>query len=182
MPDDHPVEDVPPPVADPKPEPPSRSTATLWGVIHSASPASAGLFLLAAIYTLYFARSFLLPIVLAGMLALLLEPLVRGLRRRLRIPLPLGAGLVLVASLGGLGFGVYELAQPAYDWVEKAPQSLKKIERRLREVKKPVQTLGKATEQVEKITQVGSTPTDSRTIAVKPPSLGKRIADRATAV
>ena len=139
-----------------------------------------GLFLLAALYTLYVARSFLLPVVLAALLTLLLEPVVRFLKRRLRIPAPLGAGIVLLALLGGLGFAVYQLAQPAYDWVEKAPQSLRRVERRLRDLKKPVQTLGKATEQVEKITQVGSG--TSQSVTVNQPSLGLRLANRATEI
>lgn len=138
-----------------------------------------GLFLLAAFYTLYAARSFLLPVVLAGLLTLLLEPVVRFLKRRLRIPVPLGAGIVLFALLGGLGFGVFQLAQPAYDWVEKAPQSLRRVERRLRDFKKPVQTLGKATEQVEKITQVGSA---TQNVTVNQPSLGLRLANQATEI
>lgn len=139
-----------------------------------------GLFLLAALYTLYVARSFLLPVVLAALLTLLLEPVVRFLKRRLRIPVPLGAGIILLALLGGLGFAVYQLAQPAYDWVEKAPQSLRRVERKLRDLKKPVQTLGKATEQVEKIAQVGSAPRQS--VTVNQPSLGIRLANRATAI
>ncbi len=139
-----------------------------------------GLFLLAAFYTLYVARTFLLPVVLAGLLTLLLEPVVRSLRKRLRIPVPLGAGIVLFALLGGLGFAVYQLSQPAYDWMEKAPQSLRKVEKRLRDLKKPVQTLGKATEQVEKIAQVGSGP--SQSVTVNQPSLGLRLANRATQV
>jgi len=138
-----------------------------------------GLFLLAAFYTLYAARSFLLPVVLAGLLTLLLEPIVRFLKRRLRIPAPLGAGIVLFALLGGLGFAVYQLAQPAYDWMEKAPQSLHRVERRLRDLKKPVQTLGKATEQVEKITQVGSA---TQNVTVNQPSLGIRLANQATEI
>jgi predicted PurR-regulated permease PerM len=139
-----------------------------------------GLFLLAAFFTLYAARTFLLPVILAALLTLLLEPVVRGLKRRLRIPAPLGAGIILLALLGGLGFAVYQLAQPAYDWVEKAPQSLRRVERRLRDLKKPVQTLGKATEQVEKITQVGSA--NSQSVTVNQPSLGLRLANRATEI
>ncbi|MEP7011487.1 MAG: AI-2E family transporter [Acidobacteriota bacterium] len=139
-----------------------------------------GLFLLAAFYTLYAARSFLLPVVLAGLLTLLLEPVVRFLKRRLRIPAPLGAGIVLFALLGGLGFAVYQLAQPAYDWMGKAPQSMRRVERRLRDLKKPVQTLGKATEQVEKITQVGSA--TSQNVTVNQPSLGIRLANQATEI
>ena len=48
-----------------------------------------GLFVLAAFYTLYFARAFFLPIILAVLLDFLWSPLIRGLKRA-RIPEPLG--------------------------------------------------------------------------------------------
>ena len=66
------------------------------------SIAITGLFVLAVLYTLYFARAFLLPIVLAVLLDFLLSPLIRALKR-LRIPEPLGAALVVLALLGVLG-------------------------------------------------------------------------------
>jgi predicted PurR-regulated permease PerM len=140
--------------------------------------ALSGLFVLAAFYTLYFARSFFLPIVLALLLSLLLAPVVRALRR-LRIPEPAGAAVVLLALLGALGFGIYELAEPAAEWTQKAPQSLRQIERKLRDLKKPVQAIGKATEQMEKITQVTGGPA-TRTVEVKPVSLGQRLFSQAT--
>src|SRR5690242_11565958 len=47
-----------------------------------------GLFVLAVLYTLFFARAFLLPIVLAILLDFLLSPVIRILKRA-RIPEPL---------------------------------------------------------------------------------------------
>src|ERR1700741_3194932 len=64
-----------------------------------------GLLILALLYTLYFARVFLLPIVLALLFTSLLRPLVRGLRR-LYVPEILGAALVLLTVLGIVGYGV----------------------------------------------------------------------------
>ncbi len=168
---------------DPESEPTDPAPRdTLGRALGVRSAPLTGLVLLAAFYTLYAARTFLLPVVLAGLLTLLLEPLVRALKRRLRVPAPFGAGIVLLALLGGLGLAAYELAQPAYDWVEKAPQSLRRVERRLRDLKKPVQTLGKATEQVEKITQVGSGSGRPQSVTVEQPSLGLRLANRVTAI
>jgi hypothetical protein len=66
------------------------------------SLALTGLFVLAAFYTLYFARAFFLPIVLAVLLDFLLSPLIRALKRA-RVPEPLGAALVIVVLLGGAG-------------------------------------------------------------------------------
>ncbi|HEX6862715.1 MAG TPA: AI-2E family transporter [Thermoanaerobaculia bacterium] len=127
---------------------------SLQGPFGIRSLALTGLLVLATFYTLYFGRAFFLPIVLALLLNSLLSPVVRGLKR-LRIPNALGAALVVFGLLGGLGLGVYELSGPAYEWAQKAPQTMRRLERKLREFKKPVQTMSKATQQVEKITQVG---------------------------
>lgn len=142
------------------------------------SAAAAGLFVLAAFYTLYFGRSFFLPIVLALLLSFLLSPVVRFLHR-LRIPNALGAALVVFGLLGSLGWGVYELADPAYAWAEKAPQTMRRLERKLREFKKPVQTMSKATEQVEKMTQVGGG-RKPQTVTLRAESLGERMFSQVT--
>jgi predicted PurR-regulated permease PerM len=119
------------------------------------SLAATGLFVLACFYTLYFCRSLLLPLVLAALLALLLLPTVRALKR-LRVPEPLGAGLVVLALLGTVGLGIYELSGPAFDWLERAPQSLRVAETKLREVRRSMQRLGRATEQVAQIAEEAS--------------------------
>jgi predicted PurR-regulated permease PerM len=137
-----------------------------------------GLFVLAAFYTLYLGRSFFLPIVLAFLFSFLLSPVVRGLKK-LRIPEALGAAFVVFGLLGVLGVGVYELATPAYEWVEQAPRNLRKLESKLRGLKKPVQTMSKATEQVEKIAKVTGSRELAR-VAVATESLGSRMFSRAT--
>jgi predicted PurR-regulated permease PerM len=142
------------------------------------SLALTGLLILAAFYTLYFARAFFLPIVLALLLSFLLSPVVRALNR-LHVPYGLGAGLVIFVLLGSLGLGIYELAEPAYEWAEQAPRQLRRLERKLAEFKKPVQTMSKATRQVEKITQVGGGQ-ESPKVEVQSESLGERMFSQAT--
>jgi len=142
-----------------------------------------GLFVLACFYTLYFCRSLLLPLVLAGLLSLLLSPVVRGLKR-LRIPEPLGAGLVLLTVLGGVGFGIFQLSAPAFDWIQRAPQSLRAAEVKLRDLRRSVQKLGRATEQVERIAEVSANPGQrppAVSVAVQStPTLRERLFSRAT--
>lgn len=142
------------------------------------SLALTGLFVLAAFYTLYFARAFFLPIILALMLSFLLSPVVRALKK-LHIPHGLGAALVVFGLLGSLGLGVYELAGPAYEWAEQAPRQLRRLERKLAEFKKPVQTMSKATQQMEKITQVGAGQ-EPRRVEVQTETLGERIFSQTT--
>ena len=144
------------------------------------SLALTGLFVLAAFYTLYFARAFFLPIVLALLLSFLLSPVVRALKK-LHIPNALGAALVVFGLLGSLGLGIYELAGPAYEWAQQAPRQLRRLERKLAEFKKPVQTMSKATQQVEKITQVGAGQ-EPRRVEVQTETLGERMFSQATEI
>jgi predicted PurR-regulated permease PerM len=124
----------------------------------------AGLLVLAVLYTLYFARAVLLPIVLASLLALILMPAVRALRR-LHVPRGLGAALVVVAlagSLVGLGGWIYE---PAAQWIDKAPSTLAEVERKMRGIKKSVEEVAKVAEKVEQLTTSATT-----TAKPQPPS------------
>jgi predicted PurR-regulated permease PerM len=148
----------------------------LAGPFGIKSLALTGLFILASFYTLYFGRAFFLPLVLALLLSFLLNPIVRFLKN-LHIPEALGAAVVVLGLLGLLGSGIYELSGQAYTWMQQAPASLNKIERRLRELKKPVQTVSKATEQVAKVAQVGSG--DQKAPVTASPTLGERLASGA---
>jgi predicted PurR-regulated permease PerM len=161
-----------------------KLAASMRGPAGIRSVSITGLFVLAAFYTLYFCRSLLLPVVMALLFSLLLSPLVRGLKR-LRVPEPLGAGLVLAALLGSMGFGIYELSAPAYDWAQRAPQTLRSAEGKLRELKQSVQRFGRATEQVEKIADVGAARAGARPPAMAvavdaSPSLRERLFSGAT--
>lgn len=129
-----------------------RMAEFLSGPIDVRSLALTGIFVLLLFYTLYFARPFFLPIVLASLLNFLLSPAVRGLKR-LRIPEALGAGLVLLALLGTVGYGMYRLSGPASQWIEKAPDGMRRIERRVRDIQRPVEEVRQAAESVEE--QVG---------------------------
>src|SRR2546426_11019107 len=89
---------------------------------NEAHGAQTGLFVLALLYTIYFARPVLLPLTLGLILDFLFRPVVRALKRW-RVPEPAGAALVIVALVGGFGFGLYTLSGPASEWLAKAPPS-----------------------------------------------------------
>jgi predicted PurR-regulated permease PerM len=132
-----------------------------------------GLFVLAAMYTLYFARAFFLPIVLAVLLDFLLSPLIRALKRA-RVPEPLGAALVIVVLLGTAGIAVYGLVGPAREWVAKLPVSMREAENRLRKLRTPVEQVSKTAEQVEQAAKVDNG-TKTPEVVVKGPSLTERL-------
>jgi predicted PurR-regulated permease PerM len=136
------------------------------------SLALTGLFVLAAFYTLYFARAFFLPIVLAVLLDFLLSPLIRGLKRA-RIPEPVGAALVILVLLGAVGASAYGLVGPAKEWVAKLPSSMRDAQDRLRQIRKPVEQVSKTAEQVEQATQIDKPKMPE--VVVKGPSLTERL-------
>jgi predicted PurR-regulated permease PerM len=132
-----------------------------------------GLFVLAALYTLYFARAFFLPIVLAVLLDFLLSPLIRALKRA-RVPEPLGAALVIVGLLGTAGVAVYGLVGPAREWGAKLPASMREAENRLRKLRTPVEQVSKTAEQVEQVAKVDNG-AKTQEVVVKGPTLTKRL-------
>jgi predicted PurR-regulated permease PerM len=101
---------------------------------------------LAVLFSLYVARGFLIPIVFALLLNFLFSPVIRRLAR-VRIKPPVGAGLVVLLLVGGIGVGVYQLAGPAQRWAASAPQSFSKAQRKLRAIILPVQQVSRNVEQ-----------------------------------
>lgn len=107
-----------------------------------------GIFVLLALYTLYFARPFLLPVAVATILNFLLSPAVRGLAS-IHVPRAVGAALVILVLLAVVAFGIERLSGPAAEWVRKAPQGLERIEHRVRGLRRPVEQVQEAAEKVE---------------------------------
>ena len=86
-----------------------------------------GLFVFACLAVMYVAHEVILPIVLALVLKLLLQPLVR-LGERIHIPRALGALVAILLLLGVfIGLGAV-LSGPASDWVRNAPAAWQKLQ------------------------------------------------------
>ena len=113
-----------------------------------------GLFMIAFFYTLYFARDLILPFTLALLLDFLLRPVVRALKK-INIPELAGAALVLIALLGSAGYGVIRLSGPAAEWINRAPESLHQIELKVGFLRKPLEGLNNAVEELKRITRMG---------------------------
>jgi len=131
-----------------------------------------GLFILACLYTVAFARPFLLPLTVGLLLYFLLIPVVRALKR-LRVPEPAGAALVVAALVAGLVLSVYALSWPASEWMAKAPESLRRIEDRAQVLLRPIRRVTQTAEQMEKITTLESRPTPE--VKVSEPGLGETV-------
>jgi predicted PurR-regulated permease PerM len=103
---------------------------------------------LALLYTIYFARAFLLPIAFAVLLDFLFSPAVRALAR-IHIPLPVGALLVILGLVGAGGLAVYGLSGPVQTWAEHSAESVQTAQTRLRRLLRPIQRMTVSAQQVE---------------------------------
>jgi predicted PurR-regulated permease PerM len=93
---------------------------------------------LALLYTLYFAREFLIPIAFAVLLNFLLSPVIRRMVR-LGIKAPIGAALIVLVLIAAVAEGAYQLAGPAQRWAMTAPESFARAEQKVRSIIRPVQ-------------------------------------------
>jgi predicted PurR-regulated permease PerM len=143
------------------------------------SAALAGLLFLGVLYTLYFARALIIPIVLAVLLDFLLKPLVRTLRR-VGVPEAAGAAIVVLGSVGAVGVAAYQLADPAREWLASAPATLRQATDRLRPVRRPLEGLNRTAQQVRQVTREAND-TTTREVAVKGPPLSAKLLGSAQA-
>lgn len=81
---------------------------------------------LALLYTLYFAKSLILPFVIAVLFALLLGPLV-ALFKRYYVPRPVSAIALVALLLGPFTLLGTELAEPAQRWAKRLPELSKQL-------------------------------------------------------
>jgi predicted PurR-regulated permease PerM len=107
-----------------------------------------GLFLLALLATLYEAREIVLPIVLALILNLLLQPALRMLER-LHVPRMLGA-LVLIGLLLAIivAFGT-ALSGPAAAWAAKLPEGVPRLQEHLSFLRAPIDAVRRFLEHAQ---------------------------------
>ncbi|MBJ6978911.1 AI-2E family transporter [Luteimonas sp. MC1895] len=125
----------PPPAAPPVPPRPRAPGAVVV------------LAILAVGYTLWAAQGVVLPVLLAMFLALVGNPVIRGLRR-LYVPRALAALLVLVGGIAGAGLLGQQLLAPAVDWMQEAPRQMRQVGRELSELVKPVHEANRVAEDI----------------------------------
>ncbi len=130
---------------------PTLPVVVVADTIQTSNWALSGLLLLAVLTLLYLARELVLPIIMALILNLVFLPVVRGMKK-LWIPSPLGAALVVLGLLAAFIGGIYNLAEPAGSWLDRAPQSLRVIDTKIRRITGSVQNVATVTARVEDIT------------------------------
>jgi predicted PurR-regulated permease PerM len=161
------------PVEPGAPTPDITRTASALGTVRARSLGITILSILALLYTLYFARDFLLPVVIALLLDLLFSPVVRSFTR-IGIGAPLGAAIVVVGLLALVSFGAYELSTPVERWVTEAPVTLARAEARIKKLTKPLERVRRTAEQVETATS-SATPPKATEVVLRGPGLVARV-------
>ena len=130
-----------------------------------------GIFVLAVLYTFYFARIILMPFVFALVLSVLLHPLVKKLNG-LKIPDTIGAGVVVFMLVMSMGSGVYYLSGPAAKWLDRGPYLLHSMEFKMSEFKKSLNKARQTTRQLEDMADLGK---KQQEVQVKESSLAEKI-------
>tara|TARA_R110002094_G_scaffold39577_9_gene52160 strand:+ start:185 stop:1432 length:1248 start_codon:yes stop_codon:yes gene_type:complete len=114
---------------------------------------------LAVAYTVAIARPFLLPIAFAWLARSALGPLVRN-ARRIGLPSPLSAAVILLALTSGCIYGLYELSGPAAEWAERLPDDIRNLRDRLNAsgggMEKPMASVDEASKAVAELTESAS--------------------------
>ena len=118
-------------------------------------------------YTLNFAASLFVPIAFAVLLSMLLAPVVH-LVERLYLPRAFAAALVVLAVMSLAAIGVALLAGPAQDWLQKAPEGIRRIEQQLEPIKQLLEIFTKATEQLQEATQTEAGQGPQKVVVVRP--------------
>jgi predicted PurR-regulated permease PerM len=119
-------------------------------------------------YALSVTGAIVVPLVFAILLKLLLQPAMRALGK-LRIPQPVSALMTMIVFFGVVGLLAYAITGPAASWIGKAPESLPRIEQRLTVLKRPLDRILNATQQVERIAEAPAAGAPS--VTVKGPGL-----------
>src|SRR4051812_1098964 len=125
-----------------------------------------GIFSLLLLYALYITAEILVPVIIAFLLKMVLQPATETLVA-FHLPRFLAALLVVAVLLGSVsGLAVF-LSGPAAGWISGAPQNLAKLERRLEGLSAMARNLQKASHDVEKMGDDAAAPA----VAVKGPPL-----------
>ena len=109
-----------------------------------------GIFALGVFAALYVASAIILPVVLALVLNLLLQPAVH-LLERMHLPRAVGALLAIILVIGVLVGLVAALSVPATTWANRLPEGIPRLEAHLVVLEGPIQALQKVVQQAEQV-------------------------------
>jgi len=128
---------------------------------------------IALITALYFARAFVVPLLIGILASYTLRPLVDGLQR-MKIPRAIAAALVLLALVGGLGWIGYSLSAEASLMIEKLPEAAKKLRGDLKlsrtEIPSALQNVQEAASELQRAAVDASLKPGAKAAPLPPPT------------
>lgn len=133
-----------------------------------------GIFIILLFSSLYFAREFFMPVVLAFLFALTLSPIVRYLRKR-GIPSAVSATLLVFVTTGGIAIAGYLLSGPVTELMNDAPRIGADVRERLSEIRGPIDRLLRISRDIEDATNNVSA-SEAQQVVVQQPGIVSRAA------
>jgi predicted PurR-regulated permease PerM len=116
------------------------------------SALTAGVVVLAGLATvgaLYVGKELLIPITLALVLKLMLQPVMDFLSMKLRIPAAVSAIILILCIFGTAVVVAFSISGPASSWLQKAPQVLPTLKEKLVPLRQPIEYLQGAVKELE---------------------------------
>ncbi len=110
-----------------------------------------GIFAFCVFVALYEASSIILPVVLAFVLNLLLQPAVRFIVR-LHLPRALAALFTVLLVIGSIVGLIAALSVPAATWAKRLPEGVPRLEAHLVVLRNPIRALQTVIQQAEEVT------------------------------
>jgi predicted PurR-regulated permease PerM len=126
-----------------------------------------GTFLILLVGTVYYARGFFLPLVLALLVALLFAPLVRSLSHR-GVPAPMSAILLVVLVGAGLALAAAVLNEPIATMIAQAPHVIDEVRDKFAFLRRPFAMLNEAGREVQAIVDGASGEQTERVVIAQP--------------
>ncbi len=141
---------------------------------------------LASLFALQWARAVFIPILLGVMSSYALTPVVERLHRW-RVPRAAGAGLLLTAIVGGIGWGGWAMSDDASALIDSLPQVAQKVRQKFRgQQQRPAATIEKvqqAAAEIEKAAEesaASASAASAATAASQPAASGSGSAAKAS--
>lgn len=116
--------------------------------------------ILAVLYTLQVARDVMLPITLALIFALLLAPAVSRLQS-IGLPRSIAAIIIMTLGLSAITGGVYALASPASEWLQRVPEAVEVLRDQLGNVNSDNDNVDAASRSIDSLAkEFSASPSD----------------------
>jgi predicted PurR-regulated permease PerM len=137
---------------------------------------------LAVVAALKLGQAVIVPVLFAVFIALLLSPAVEALARR-RVPRVVAAAIVMSGLVTIVGGALSATWEPARDWLDTAPATLKQLERKLRPVTRFIAKVESVSSQAGRMAEPATAEGDApASVAVEPKGFVQSTQEYALAV